>query len=265
MPNPITSRLLRGKPFDGLTIATSADNTSTFDPSWAFSDASVMTVDWGDGTPIQSHATGLSHTYAGVGIKYVKFTCPDWTKLTAFDINTDVCRLVLPSFAACTTLNDVRFNSNQFAGTLPSFATCTGLDVWIGYDNLFSGTLPSFAGLSSMYVWYGFANQFSGILPSFATCTALIEFQGQTNQFSGYTAGGFATQARMTLLRLQTNNLPEASIDAILVDCVTSLALPGRVVCNLNLGGVGNAAPSNPAGLASKATLVAAGWTMTTN
>jgi len=87
-----------------LLIYTDADNTTTFDPSWTFSDASVMTVDWGDGSAPQSHATGLSHTYADGSRKLVRFSCPNWLKLTSFNVNADVCRLSPPSFAMAKAL-----------------------------------------------------------------------------------------------------------------------------------------------------------------
>ncbi len=334
MPNPIVMRRLRTID-NTLVIYTAADNTSTFDPSWAFAaGGGPMTVDWGDGTPKENHATGLSHTYLDGSIKAARFTCPNWRKVTTFNINTDVCRKTLPSFAACTALTDWRGYGNQFSGILPSFAACTALTTWRGYGNQFSGTLPSFAACAALTSWYGYSNQFSDILPSFAACTALTDWRGNTNQFSGilpsfaactaltqwyghvnqfsgtlpsfaactalvtwqgysnqfsgtlpsfaactaltdwygyinqfsgYEAGGFATQKFLANLNLITNNLPVASIDAILADLVTSLGISGRVACTVNLSGTGNAAPSDPAGLASKATLVAAGWTVTTN
>jgi hypothetical protein len=263
--------MMQGQVFRGLKIYTDADETSTFDPSWTFSDASVMTVNWGDGTPQESHATALTHTYAaGSGRKLVRFSCPDWTKLTTFDVNVDVCKLTLPSFAACTGLTEIHINENQFSGPIPSFAPCTLLTQFWAHVNQFSGTLPSFAACTGLQYFTISSNPalpdlISGILPSFATCTGLIYFSLTSNTLTGYAVGGFATQRDLNTINLSTNSLPVASIDAILADCVTSLAIPGRVVCTLTLDGVGMAPPSNPAGLANKATLVAAGWTVTTN
>lgn len=227
--------LFRGNRRNSLVIYTAADNTSTFDPSWVFSDASVMTVDWGDGSARESHATALSHTYANGSTKAVKFSCPAWSKVTSFDIRTDVCKFALPSVSRLNKLTYWNSMDNQLSGTPSSFAFCT---------------LLQYCSLQ--------INQFVGILPKVATCTALISFVGFTNQFSNYEAGGFATQKNLMTLHLGTNNLPVAAIDAILADLVTSLGIGGRVTCAVNLSGVGNAAPSNPAGLASKATLVAA-------
>jgi hypothetical protein len=78
-----------------------------------------------------------------------------------------------------------------------------------------------------------------------------------------YTAGAFSTQKSLTPVNLTNCNLPQAAIDNILADLVTSLSISGRVTCVVSLGGT-NAAPSS-AGYASKSTLVSAGWTVTTN
>ena len=208
------SRVVRATVFrkNPITIYTDSVTPDVFDPSWAFNDASLMTVDWGDGTPIEFHATGLSHVYAAAGTKTVKFTCPDWGKLWLFDVRTDICRLAFPDLAACS-------------------------------------------GFTWLVI---FGNQFSGIFPSCATLTLLQFVYANNNQFSGYVSGSFAIQKNLEILSISVNNLLEASIDAILTDLVTSLAIPGRVVCLVDLSGIGMAPPSNPAGLALKATLVAA-------
>lgn len=170
----------------------------------------------------------------------------------------------LPSFATCTRLEYFWCNSNQFAGLLPSFSACTLLYDFECNDNQFTGTLPSFNTCTVLSSFNFYNNQFSGIIPDFSACVDLIVCDGHNNQFTGYTAGGFATQQSCLVIQFQTNLLTQAAVDAILADCVTSLGIPGRVNCTLSLHGVGNAAPS-VAGLADKATLVAAGWVAWTN
>ena len=201
---------------DDIIIYTISVTPATFDPSWA---GNTITVDWGDGTPTEAHTTGLSHTYAMAGMKKVKFSCADWTKVTTFDVNTDNCL----------------------------------------------ASIPNFSKLSKLVNWRAYANQLSGTIPSFAACTALVDWSASINQLSGYTAGSFATQKSLATLHLYANLLPQASIDAILADLVTSLGISGRVACSVNLAGTGNAVPS-AAGLADKATLAAvSGWVVTTN
>jgi hypothetical protein len=55
-----------------------------------------------------------------------------------------------------------------------------------------------------------------------------------------------------------------ASVDLWLSRCVAREAATTYATPELNLGGSSNAAPSNPQGLADKATLVAASWNVTT-
>ena len=138
----------------------------TFDPTWSFSDASVMTVNWGDNTPKESHATALTHTYAaGSGRKLANFIAPIRTKLTSFIIGDDVWTLAFPDFSGCTALTDLAINNNQFTGS-PSFATNTALQYLYLYNNLLSGSLQSLAA-----------------------CTALVSFFGNANMFTGYEVG----------------------------------------------------------------------------
>ena len=149
MPNPTDRWRRLGSVSNDFVIYTDSTSTDTFDPSWVFSDASVMTVDFGDGT-IGSHATGIVHTYAAGGARHrVRFSCPDWTKVLELDINTDLCRQALPSQAAINRLKallNFYCYTNQFSGVLPSFAINTALVNLYCHDNQFSGyTVGSFA------------------------------------------------------------------------------------------------------------------------
>jgi hypothetical protein len=242
-----------------ITIYTDSVTPDVFDPSWTFSDASVMTVDWGDGTPIEFHATGLSHVYAAAGRKTVKFYCPAWDKLTIFDVNADVCVLGLPSFMACTSLIELHIELNSFTGILSGLSDCYNLFWFSAQNNNFSGVIPSFAGCPNLWLFnMNNSNLMSGTIPSFASCTNLRFWYLQNALLNDYIAGGFATQIGMTNLVLTNNFLVVTAVDAILHDLVLSLAIPGRVVCSVDLSGVGNAPPSNPVGLADRALLVAA-------
>jgi len=64
-------------------------------------------------------------------------------------------------------------------------------------------------------------------------------------------------------IRAQDTALLQASVDLYLSRCVAREAATTYATPTLNLGGT-NQDPSNPAGLADKATLVAAGWVVTT-
>jgi hypothetical protein len=178
-----------------------------------------MTVNWGDGMPPESHATGLTHAYGYAGLKMVRFSCPNWSKVTTFDIRDDVITVALVNFFRMPALTK----------------------------------------------YYQHTNQLSGNLPNLSSNLLLQQFYGSGNQYNNYISGSFKTQKYLSVLALGTNLFSVEFVDSVLADLVTSLSISGRVTCTINISGAGNAAPSNPAGLASKATLVAAGWTVTTN
>jgi hypothetical protein len=189
------------------------------------------------------------------------------TALTGFQCYSNSFSGALPSFATCTLLTIFNVSSNAFSGTLPSFATCTLLTIFSVSSNAFSGTLPSFATCTLLTSFNVSSNAFSGTLPSFATCTLLTGFSvgGVTgNQFSGVTAGSFATQKSLNTANFAINALPAAAVNQILADFVVSLGISGRVVCTVTLSGGTNAAPTGQ-GILDEATLIAAGWTVTTN
>ena len=174
----------------------------------------------------------------------------------------------LPLFAACTQLVTFHCDNASFSGSLPSFSACTQLVTFAANSNSFSGSLPSFAACIHLAHLTINNNSFSGTIPSFAACTELIElFFGTptlSNNFSDVVAGSFATQKSLADAWFNRNALVQSAVDQILADFVASLSIPGRVHCTVDLTGGTNSTPS-AAGLASKALLVAAGWTVTNN
>ena len=192
------------------------------------------------------------------------------TQLQYCDIHFSGFQGTLPSFANCTQLQFLRSYSNGFVGPLPSFATCTQLVTFnVEARNANWGTMPSFAACTLLQSFGmtapGDGTGISGTLPDFSTCTALTDFSmfGST-LLTGYTSGSFATQKNLAALDLSICGLSQAAVNQVLADCVTSLGISGRVACTLLLNGGSNGAPSG-AGITNKATLIAAGWTVTTN
>jgi hypothetical protein len=101
---------------------------------------------------------------------------------------------------------------------------------------------------------------FTGTLPTLPSGLAVLLLNSST--FTGYTVGGFATQASLSTSYLQFANV--ADVNSALVDAATSLGISGRVVCNPFWIAGSSPAPTG-AGIAAKATLISAGWTVTTN
>ena len=90
----------------------------------------------------------------------------------------------LPSFNTCTLLVYFSCHENQFTDTLPSFNTCTLLVYFSCHENQFTDTLPSFNACTQLEVFYCYNNQFDGTLPSFNACTLLQDFICRINQFT---------------------------------------------------------------------------------
>ena len=158
-------------------------------------------------------------------------------------------------FKGVTSISD---NSNGlvFTGTLPTLpSSLTVLN--LGYST-FTGTLPTLpSGLVNLYLG---SSTFTGTLPTLPS--GLVNLSLEFSTFTGYTAGGFATQASLSLSYLQFANV--ADVNSALVDAVTSLGISGRSVCNPFWIDGSSPAPTG-AGIAAKATLISAGWTVTTN
>lgn len=186
------------------------------------------------------------------------------TLLTTFQCSTNKFSGTLPDFSACTLLKTFFCDHNSFSGALPSFAACTALLHFQCNNNGFSGALPSFATCTALLDFSCGDCAFSGTLPDFSSCTALVSLQVRDQAFSGTTAGSFATQKSLNYANFYQNALTQAAVDQILADFVVSLGISGRVACTVYLDGGTNAHPS-AAGLASKALLVTAGWTVTNN
>ncbi len=174
---------------------------------------------------------------------------------------------VLPSFANCPLLTYYEDHDNPISGTIWDVTQNPLLQHLriAAADGNITGSPPvlsncpqlSYLGLQNMYI--------TGGIPDVTLCTALTYFSMQGCQYiNSYSEGAFATQKNLATLDLQYMALPATAVNAILHDCVASLSVSGRVPCALTLNEYHNATPTGQ-GLLDKATLIAAGWTVTTN
>jgi hypothetical protein len=114
--------------------------------------------------------------------------------------------------------------------------------------------------------WYlysmptGTYNIASADMAAWTTVTGIYYFSMPVMLVS---ASSFSTQAGMTTLDLHSITLLAPAVNQVLADLVVSLTIRGSVKCTVNLSGT-DAAPTGQ-GLTDKATLIAAGWTVTTN
>ena len=101
-------------------------------------------------------------------------------------------------------------------------------------------------------------------LPSdaFAGLNALLNLALNNNTLTALPAGVFDNLTALQLLILTNNALTVSAVNQLLAELVATVG--SRVICNLDISGGTNAAPTGQ-GILDAATLVAAGWTVTTN
>jgi hypothetical protein len=198
-----------------------------------------LTIDYGDGT-IETFTGGNNHSYSNTNIKAVKLSSSDgWSGLTEIYLNWSHCSGDLLNPSNYINLQTYVCDNNLFTGGIPSFSTATGL--------------------LTVHIEY---NLLSGVLPSFANCVSMTYFNVGNNSTTGYIRNGFSTQASLSEIYMTANQWPQAEVDAILAEFVTSLSLPGRVACTVGLNGAGMSPPSSST---NHDILEAAGWTVNIN
>jgi hypothetical protein len=170
----------------------------------------------------------LINTVAGTNFSYAWQNC---SSLTSFPlINTAAGTNFTYAWYGCASLTSFPL-INTAKGTSFSYA-------WRGCSSLTSFPLINTAkGTSFIYAWYG--------------CSSLTSFP--TNMFDSCPATNFTSA-------FQNCALSQASVDGILASLVTA----GKTNGTLNMNGGTSSTPS-AGGLASKATLVSRGWTVTHN
>ena len=164
----------------------------------------------------------------------------------------------IPSLSANTALQYFVASNNQLTGSIPSLSANTALISFYCYTNQLTGSIPSLSANTALQYFFGYTNQLTGSIPSLSANTALKQFICNGNQFTGYAGGGVSNT--VSYFDVSTNQLPAASINAILADFVAA----GRAGGTLTLGGAGNAAPTGQ-GILDKATLTGRGWGVSTN
>jgi hypothetical protein len=203
-------------------------------------------LSWGDGqfTTITSGSTGTwPHTYASAGTYTI--TLPNARGIIGLQLQD-------AKLGALKTSQLRQSSLNYFYVTAITASTISSADMsawrptnWIMYSMPAGGTYT--ISSADMSAWTGITilNYYS--MPSAITVTA----------------NTLSTQVAMTTLNLSNDALAAAAVNQVLADLVTSISGRGGVKCTTTLNGT-NAAPTGT-GITNKATLVAAGWTVTTN
>ena len=129
------------------------------------------------------------------------------------------------------------------------------------YSTGVSGDITAVSSLTSLTYLHLGGTGVSGDITAVSSLTSLMYLYLYSTGVSGATSPTINSIPSLATCSLSSDSLPQVAVDTILSDAVDSLSLGGRVTCALGLSG--NAAPS-AAGLNDKATLVSAGWTVTT-
>ena len=166
----------------------------------------------------------------------------------------------LPSFLGLNFLQDFQAHNNQLTGPIPSLSGLSNLQIFYCFSNQLTGSIPSLSGLNNLRDFRCHINQLTGSIPSLSELSNLEIFICHTNQLTGFDGGSVSNT--LGTFRAENNQLTSAAVNAILAAFVAANRTTGTRV--LNLGGVGNAAPTGQ-GITDKATLVSRGWTVTTN
>jgi hypothetical protein len=268
MPNPIANRVLRrrsGEDQFTYRVRVTAGQETT--PKWTFvAGAPAAVTDWGDGSARDAVTSGTeqTHAYAVAGEYTVTLVMENQAKwLSEVDINGDkVISITTPI--------------QLFRGLL-AFRGYTN-SAWI--QSIASWVIPSSINTSFHLAATGVLGDISGfVLPNsnaislYSTSVTgsvanwvILSGVGIFRIYSTVLTGCPILSSMVAIQDINASNcvLPEATVDLYLSRCVAREPSTTYATPALNLGGT-NAAPSNPAGLADKATLVAAGWVVTTS
>ena len=163
----------------------------------------------------------------------------------------------IPSLTNNTALINLECFNNNLTGSIPSLSANTNLIVFDASTNLLTGSIPSLSGKYFLTVFVCNDNNLSGSIPDLSSNTSLIKFHCQNNNLTGSNITAVSTA--LTNFKAQSNNLSASAVNSILAAFVSA----GHSNGILNLGGSGNAAPTGQ-GITDKATLVSAGWSVTT-
>jgi hypothetical protein len=136
----------------------------------------------------------------------------------------------------------------------------TGLNEFVCRNNNITGIvgIPNLTAVSKINLEL---NDLTGSIPTLSSNTSLTEFVISFNELTGFDGG--SVSSTIDIFEADFNQLTTTAVDNILIAFAQAgnTTTPTRL---LNLGGGSNGAPSG-AGLTSRSTLTAAGWTVITN
>lgn len=167
----------------------------------------------------------------------------------------------LPDPSGCPLLERYRFDSNSFTGDCPAFTNNQYLRVIRLANNALSNAFPAISHLFQLDEIFISSCGFTGAFPVPHASAPLTSIKIDNNNFDSWNS--WVPPLACVEFWANVNAFPVASVNQILADFVVNLAArPAAGVIKLQ-GGT-NAAPAGQ-GLLDKASIIAHGWTVTTN
>jgi hypothetical protein len=167
----------------------------------------------------------------------------------------------IPDLSANIHLKMFLCGSNSLSGSIPSLTANTILEDFQCFINNLSGSIPDLSSNTALLDFDCHTNSITGVIPSLTANTVLQDFDCHGNGLTDYTASTISSA--QVYFDASSNVLPASAVNQILADFMASVTLTPRTG-ELKLGGTGNAAPTGQ-GLIDKASLITAGWTVSTN
>ncbi|WP_422028209.1 leucine-rich repeat domain-containing protein [Roseovarius sp.] len=162
----------------------------------------------------------------------------------------------IPNLSSNTNLVVFWCHNNSLTGSIPNLSSNTTLVYFWCYSNSLTGSIPNLSSNTNLVVFWCHNNSLTGSIPNLSSNTTLVYFWCYSNSLTGWAGGTLPVS--LDDFRAQNNDLPEATVDALLAALDTAGASNGD--CKLE-GGT-NAAPSS-AGETSIDNLRGKGWTVT--
>ena len=227
--------------------------------------APAAVVDWGDGTAQSAVTSGveMNHAYTVGGTYTVTLIAPNQAAyLTQIDINSDKISQVLTPIQKFPKL--IRFyvsDNPAWVQNIGGWVLPTTLVYFYVNSTSVSGNIGGWVLPAALVYFLVSSTSVSGNIGGWVLPAALVYFYVNSTSVSG--CPNLDSMVAIIEIRADTIALIQASVDLYLSRCVANEGDTTYATPTLNLGGT-NQAPS-AAGLLDKATLVAAGWIVTTS
>ena len=171
-------------------------------------------------------------------------------------VSGDISAWVLPA-----SLVNFYVYSTSVSGDISAWVLPASLVTFYVSSTSVSGDISAWVLPASLVTFYVYSTSVSGDISAWVLPASLVYFSVSSTSVSGCPI--LSSMVSIQYLLIQNIGLIQASVDLYLSRCVAREAATTYATPTLNLSGT-NAAPS-AAGLTDKATLVAAGWVVTTN